>query len=212
LDNAKRHSHASEDGTWAIAGFMEARKRSDNSGTHAYFCHLAIISPGRTIYESLQHAPAPTKSHIAAFVNLHKPTLLQNRAYDEEALWTLSALQDTISRASPTEESINGFGMMTLVEMMNELGATRRPEEQPRLTVLSGASCLMIRPPYNVPAKGPNGHRVLALNAANDLKYQPDEAYVFRMPYRFPGTIVTMRFCLDSEEMVRRTKGNGSDA
>jgi hypothetical protein len=204
LDNAKRHSHLSEDGTWAIAGFMEARARATRDEGIAYVCNLAIISPGHSIFETLSRGPSEMRAKIALFAAKHRPLWPRTALYDDEALWTLCSLQDGISRVPSDDTSINGFGMMTLVEMMNELGKSARPEEQPRMTIISGSSCLMIKPPYNVPKKLAGGHRVLALNASNDLLYPPDEGYVFALPCRFPGTVVTARFCLDAAELVQR--------
>jgi hypothetical protein len=210
LDNAKRHSDPSEDGTWAIAGFMEARKRDDGETT-AYVCHLGIINPGNTIYETLQFAPEHLRGRIDKFCQMHSPNILAKRRFDRETLWTLCSLQDGISRVS-SEDTPNGFGMMVLVDTIRALGQASRPSEQPRMTIISGKACLMIRSPYNRSKKTAQGHRVLALNAANDLQYAPDEEFVFNLPYRFPGTIVAMRFCLDADELVRADGKNGSNA
>jgi hypothetical protein len=207
LDNAKRHSDPSEDGTWAIAGFMEARKRDDGTTT-SYVCHLGIINPGDTIFETLQRAPDALKKRIEQFATKHSPKLLSKKRFDRETLWTLCSLQDGISRAS-SQNTPNGFGMMELVDIVGALGRTSRPSEQPKMTIISGRACLMIRPPYNKSKKTGQGHRVLALNAANDLTYAPDEDYAFNLPYRFPGTIVAMRFCLDGDELLR---ADGTDA
>jgi hypothetical protein len=206
LDNAKRHSHISEDGSWAIAGFMETRRRPSDDGSVAHVCHLAIISAGQTIYDSLRLAPLDMQQRISVFANRHLPRWPSHRRFDERAMWTLSSLQDSISRVGSDDGSINGFGMMTLVEMTNALGSSGRKDEQPRMTIVSGDSCLMVRAPYNEPSRTKEGHRVLALNASNDLQYPPDEDYVFTLPYTFPGTIVALRFCLDSNELIQRNK------
>ncbi|WP_439365483.1 hypothetical protein ACNJYD_04345 [Bradyrhizobium sp. DASA03005] len=202
LDNAKRHSDPSEDGTWAIAGFMESRRRDDGSMSHV--CHIGIINPGLTIFETLQLAPEPLRERIASFSERHLPRWPASSRYDEEALWTLCSLQDGISRAK-SDETPNGFGMLTFVEAANSLGKSSRPDEQPRMTIISGSACLTVRPPYNIPAKQPSGHRALALNASNSLQNPPDQDYVFSLPYRFPGTIVAVRFCIDADELVRTT-------
>ena len=57
LDNARRHSRPdTEDGIWAMAGFMARRQREEDPTLDRYICHVGILSPGATIYESLQHA------------------------------------------------------------------------------------------------------------------------------------------------------------
>lgn len=207
LDNAKRHSDpVTADGSWAIAGFMEARYRQDNSIT--FVCHLAIISTGATIFESLQRAPAATQADIDRYASQHRADFLANANEAEEALWTVIALQDGISRI-PTSEagSPGGFGMMMVVEMINALNQSPHPEEKPRLTIVSGSSCVMVRDDYRMFTRSEGGHRVLVFNAGNHLDQVPDDKYVFALPHRFPGTIMALRFYLDPSEIPRsRTK------
>ncbi|CEJ15360.1 hypothetical protein BN1110_05703 [bacterium YEK0313] len=200
LDNAKRHSDpANADGTWSIAGFMEARERSDGSTTLA--CHLGIINPGHTIYQSLQRAPADIRAQVSKYATSHTSGLFQRCPYDEEALWTVSALQDTISRVPLSEKgSRGGFGMMTLVEMINELNQSPHPEDRPRMTIVSGTSCVMVRDKHEKFRKIEAGHRIMAFNDGNVLDQPPDGEYVFTLPYRFQGTIVALRFFLDPSE------------
>jgi hypothetical protein len=212
LDNAKRHSDPqTADGTWSIAGFMELRPRADNSPT--FVCHLAIISPGASIYQSLHHAPKETQDWVKKYADMHIPFIRKGKAYDEEALWTACSLQDGVSRV-PTSElgSPGGFGMMTLVDMINALGSSSRPDEQPRLTVISGTSCVMVRDEYRRPSRLETGHRVLAFNPENRLDQPPDDTYVFRLPYRFPGTIVALRFHLDPSELMGRSEKDDTHA
>ena len=199
LDNAKRHSDPiAEDGTWTIAGFMEARSRGDD--TTAYVCHLAIISPGATIFETLQEAPADVRESLRSYARVHRRA---GAKCDEEALWTACSLQDTVSRVPISiKGSAGGFGMMTLVETIAELGRSSKPDEQPAMAILSGASCVLVRSPHTKPMKKKSGHRVLAFNADNSLEQPPDPEYVFNLPHRFPGTIVAARFHLDAGELL----------
>lgn len=212
LDNAKRHSDpATADGQWAISGFMEARLREDRSPT--FVCHLAIISTGATIFESLQRAPEVTRAGINRYADKHRSRFMAGSPYAEEALWTVVSLQDGVSRI-PTSDagSPGGFGMMTLVEMTNALNQSPHPDEKPRLTIISGSSCLMIRDQYRMFTKSAGGHRVLAFNAANVLDQPPDDKYVFGLPHRFPGTIVALRFYLDPLQLPRSQKKDGTNA
>ncbi|MDR6873561.1 hypothetical protein J2Y55_004588 [Bosea sp. BE125] len=212
LDNAKRHSDpVTADGSWAIAGFMEARYRDD--GTITFVCHLAIISTGATIFESLQRAPEDTQAAIDRYVARHRVSSLASSRQTEESLWTVISLQDGISRI-PTSDagSPGGFGMMMVVEMINALNQSPHPDEKPRLTILSGASCIMVRDEHRMFSKSEGGHRVLAFNAANQLDQPPDDKYVFALPHRFPGTIVALRFYLDPSEIPRSRKKDATDA
>jgi hypothetical protein len=204
LDNAKRHSDAvAWDGSWAIAGFLEAREREDGSVTLA--CHLGIVSLGLSVYQSLQHAPEEMKAKVEEYAHSYR-SLFGGRAFDEEALWTAAALQDGVSRVPSLEGSPGGFGMMELVQMMNALNHSTNPAGKPSLTLVSGSSCVMVRDQYSLFTTAERGHRVIAFNEANNLANPPDEAYVFCLPYRFPGTVVAMRFFFDPQATV----GNAS--
>lgn len=92
--------------------------------------------------------------------------------------------------------------MMELVEAMNMFGKSAREEEQPKMTILSGTSCIMIRDLYRIPTRNDFGHRILAFNDKNSLEEPPNDSYVFKLPYKFPGTIVTLRFYLDPNELI----------
>lgn len=197
LDNAKRHSDsATWDGSWTIAGFLEARRREDGSITLA--CHLGIVSLGLSIYESLQYAPDPIKKKVAGYADKHS-SFFANRAFDKRALWTAAALQDGVSRVPAIEGSPGGFGMMTLVEMMNALNNSTNPAGRPSLSIVSGDSCVMVRGKHSSFTKSEGNHRIIAFNDDHDLAMPPDEDYVFCLPYRFPGTVVAMRFYLDAQ-------------
>lgn len=198
LDNAKRHSDQSTwDSSWAIAGFLEAREREDGSVTLA--CHIGIVNFGLSIFDSLQHAPEDVRQKVANYAAAHR-SLFEKRAFDEKALWTACALQDGVSRIPVSSEGApGGFGLMTLVEMMNALNQSSNPAGKPALTIISGSSCVMVRDDHVCFTEGAGGHRILAFNAANRLEEPPDQEYVFALPFRFPGTAVAMRFFLDDE-------------
>lgn len=200
LDNAKRHSDpGSADGTWAIAGFMEERQRDDRSRTLA--CHIGIMNPGETIHQSLQRAPVEIRAAIQRYVDRHRPGLFHRPRYDEEALWTLCALQDGISRVPRSDRGAKGgVGMMMIVEMMNALNRSDHPSDRPQMTIVSGTSCIMVRDGFRVFTKDANGRRVLWFNPENSFEKPPDDTYVFSLPYRLQGTIVALRFFLDPSE------------
>ena len=200
LDNAKRHGDSeNHDGTWSIAGFMEVRVRMDE--TIAYVCHIGITNPGATIYESLQQAPTEMLNSLKKLTRYHESTS-SNLPMDEEALWTYSSLQDGVSRIPlSTDGAPGGFGMMTLIEAINALGRSSRADEQPKLTIISGSSCVMVRDAYREPHLGAKRHRILAFNPRNRLDELPDPDYVFNLPHRLPGTCVSVRFFLDEAEL-----------
>jgi hypothetical protein len=207
LDNAKRHGDPNgSDGSWSISGFLEAQLRED--GTPVFVCHIGMLNLGATIAQSLRRAPESIRAEVESYVADHK-SRLKREPFDEDALWTLCALQDGISRRPMSEAGARGgVGMMTLVEMMNGLNRSPLVEERPALTIISGTSCLMVRDQYHVFGGDGTPPRTLAFNPQNDLAQPPDGNYVFALPSSFPGTIVVMRFFLDP--LASMTRGASS--
>ena len=205
LDNAKRHSNPpGNNGEWSMAGFMH---RENTNGEDRLVCHVAIYSPGRTIFETLQLADENMRASVAKYSKQHART---DRRLTEEVLWTLSALQDGITRVRESEsESRNGTGMMTLVEVMDMLGHTAHADSQPKMTVISGQACILVQPPYTMPKFSAEGLRTLWFNGDNTYRNPPDPNYVFSMEERLPGTLISMRFYLDPDHLVQVVSDNG---
>lgn len=205
LDNATRHSDlTNQDGQWHIAGLMQG-PFEDDEGAPLFACNLTVVSLGNTIYESLQTAPENIKTGILKYVQMHKSATLS-----EEALWNVAALQDNISRIAPTPENpVNGRGLMkALVAFFRLLFQTKNNELQSVMTVISGKSCIMIKKPYN-DITGDEGSRILAFNQENTLENPPNSDYVTTLPIKFPGTLITIRFFLDNDHLVKLVKENG---
>lgn len=212
LDNATRHSDLkSFDGAWHIAGFMErvqAGVPENPTDADMYICHFAVISLGNTIYESLQIAPEEIKSSITRYclkVNQQLPK--RQEPFTDENLWTVCSIQDGISRAPNADGAKGGFGLMSsLVSLMNAFGIQEVLENAPKMTIVSGSSCIMIKLPYNRYTEI-DGKRSLAFNADNNLDKPPDANHVLSLPRRFPGTLITVRFVMDGGHLIATANG-----
>lgn len=217
LDNATRHSDLKEfDGAWHIAGFMEtmtAGSPENPSDINQYACHFAIISLGNTIYESLMTAPASMQESISNYCkNVNENLARGVKPFSQEALWNVCAIQDGISRVPESNNTKGGFGLMSsLVSLMNAFGTSEVIENAPKMTIISGNSCVMIKYPYNNFTEK-DGKRILAFNAGNDLDKPPDEKHVLTMPKRFPGTLITVRFVMDGGHLIAKADGRENDA
>lgn len=205
LENAKRHSDLDKsDGQWHIAGFMEARRGDNYSSSNddtEYVCHFSIISLGSSIFESMQSAPQNIKEKITRYVDKWSTDDKRDRL---EAYWNLCAIQDGFSRISPSSHGPkHGFGIMeSLVSLINAFGATDNIEQKPVMTIISGKSCIMVKDPYNDYIEE-EGERILAFNEHNDLDKPPDNNYVSCLPYKFLGTLITVRFLMDSRHLIK---------
>jgi hypothetical protein len=156
------------------------------------------VSLGRTIAESLATCDGVTKRDLGAYCQRHKSSRLS-----EETLATVFALQDGVSRLPQGYgRSRGGVGMMDMVQFMNELSGTPPVKLSPRLVIISGHACVTFRDSYRMGAperavrQGTSARRVQWFNVQNDVGHPPDAEYAFALPRRFPGTLISLRFCL----------------
>ncbi len=203
LDNAERHSAPpAKDGDWSIAGFM-ARRPEELSGEYIYRCHLGILSIGASFAESLQTASKETRDEIDAYCRqCEQRGCRQSR----EALTTLFALQDAVTRDPIADaEGRGGFGLQEVLELVDDLGGVTTVGREPRVTIVSGRSCIMLRPPYikGQRAAGDDAPRLLWCNPSNSGAEPPDEGFVFDLAHRFPGTVISIAFTLDPDYLGR---------
>ncbi|MBS7698672.1 MULTISPECIES: hypothetical protein [unclassified Chelatococcus] len=194
LDNAERHSDpVSKDGSWSVAAFMARRREG---GEEVFRCHMAFLSVGASIAESLDTAEKRTQDDIVAYATRHKRT-----GQSAATLATLIALQDGVTRdADASAHSRGGVGFQDVFEFVSGLGATTEPNREPRITIVSGSSCIQLRPPYLLGRRGDAFRpRVLWCNANNSPDEPPDRQFVFDLEDRFAGTVIGVSFVLDVE-------------
>jgi hypothetical protein len=207
LCNAERHSQAgSDDGDWATTGFMV--KRHEN-GEAILRCHLAFLSVGRSFAESLTDAAPEIKSVINDYATRHRGSGLSR-----ETLATVFALQDTITcDPSAREKRSGGTGLQDVLEFVHTLGGTIQEGKEPSISVISGRSCISLRPPY-IPGKrkeGPLSPRLLWCNGENDSRFPPDPAVVMDLSEHFAGTLVSVAFTLDPLYLAANAESNDAD-
>ncbi len=197
LDNAMRHSApATKDGGWSIAGFMARRQEGAD---WVYRCYLGILSVGATIDESLEFASDRIKDELNQYVAQFQG---EREAPSAATLRTLYALQDGVTCDPKADgKGRGGFGLQEVMGLVNELGNTDKPARDPRLVIISGRSCIMVRAPYmrGVQMAGEDSPRVLWFNPENAAEKLPDPSYVFDLQERFAGTIISLAFTLDPD-------------
>lgn len=194
LDNAERHSAPpSKDGSRSVAAFM-ARRAED--GGAIYRCHMAFLSVGASIADSLKYAPDNVLAYLKRYCAKHT-----SKRQSADTLATLVALQDGITRdARAVTANEGGFGFQHVLDFVSALGATNVQGRAPRMTIVSGRSCVQLRDPYVLGRRSDTeSARVLWCNPANSEQFAPDPDYVFDLDERFGGTIIGISFVLDSE-------------
>ena len=202
LENAERHSRPNrKDGDWYVAGFMARRSIDGESGQQGFRhdCHIAIVNLGATIADNiLNSSDREMRRDLESYIRRHRTGSNQS----DNALATLYAMQDGVSSLP---EGAGGKGMMDMVEFTNTLGHTEDQERLPKITIISGRSCIRFAAPYNRCLRGEKDpKRLQPFNVQNGLDFPPDMNYVFDLDFAFPGTIVALRFSLDHAALERR--------
>ncbi|WP_282608424.1 hypothetical protein [Pelagibius sp. Alg239-R121] len=197
LDNSRHANPADADGGWSVAGFMVARERAD--GTPRFICHIGIVTLGATFAQSLLNSEEPKiLSNIRSYASAHKNS---SELYDYDALITTCALMDKVScEGTYADRDIGGCGMSSLINMMNGLGKSSRSDEQPEMAIISGNSCLALKPPYNQMEQVDQSY-LQAFNVEQDLNQPPSDAHVYKLKHRVPGTVISLRFTIDPNNL-----------
>ena len=199
LDNAERHGDvkcAENDGEWIVAGFM-ARREYKN---HEYYrCHLAFLSTGTTIEESITTAPEPITSKINEYTDRHKGSI-GSRDQSAKHLRTVFALQDGITRSEQaTLEKRNGTGFQDILEFYSDLAGHGTENLDASLAIVSGTTCVLCNSAYmhGKRMSGVDSERELWFNESNSQAKSPDPSNVIELERCLKGALITMVFTLD---------------
>jgi hypothetical protein len=196
LDNAERHSQPSEGtalaGNWTCAAFMARRKEG---GRSVYRCYMGFLSVGATIAESLATGPDDMLADVRRYANKHS-----FKGLSEEALMTVYALQDGITRIRDAAGRRGGIGFQELLKFVRLLSDDVGIGSDAQLTVISGNTCIRLKKPYveGVRAEATKP-RLIWFNPNNDPNAAPSPDHVFDLEQRFAGTVVGISFILDHD-------------
>ncbi|MBR9765251.1 MAG: hypothetical protein GYB53_17460 [Rhodobacteraceae bacterium] len=205
LENAERHSDGERrDGAWAVSGFLSKRPRDRHGdaetehGDVLYHANIGIVSVGDTFSQSLDRAHPNQVSDITAYIGrMRRAGAMQS----DETLRTVCALQDTVTCVPEAEEeSRGGYGLMDILDFVSGLGHTEEVELRPRVTIVSGKSCIKLRGEYisgSADVDDNSSPRVQWFNKENSARVAPDPENVYDLPLAFPGTVISISFCLD---------------
>jgi len=202
LCNAERHSQPnSDDGGWSITAFME--RTDDGVGEISYQCSIAFLSVGQSIAESLATAADDVREHLHQYMRMHRQS-----GISPDTLATVFALQDTIT-CDPAARAARsgGTGLQDILDFVSIIGAAATPECGPKVTIVSGRSCIKLRYPYiqgQREAGDPSKPRLLWFNSENSMEHAPDPHYVLDLPDPLAGTLVTIAFRIDHMFLERQ--------
>ena len=200
LDNCEQH--ANRDHHWYTIGHFNQLE-----GEAGGECHIVIFNLGDSIYESLKRndTPESLKRQISDLASTHRSRGffgLGKAKWEEETLWTLYALQEGVSRFTDAPGGQDrGNGTVRMIKFFTDLAG-----EHPKMALVSGKTFILFDGKYQLRDKlseGGEKRKVIAFNERNDLGTPPDEEYVKSLPFKFPGTLVSLRFILHREFLKR---------
>jgi hypothetical protein len=224
VNNAEEHSgepDSSTEPSWYAIGY---HKRSEDPGKGGE-CHIVLFNFGLSIFESLKLPDTSDrlKEEISKLADLHRKRgffekiieipkrllLLQIRPWQEDALWTLYALQEGVSRFRhrPGGED-RGNGTVRMIEFFMKLASG-----EPRMVILSGRTWILFDGTHPLKTVIRNGEerKVIAFNVESDLNFPPDPKYVRTLDRAFPGTVVSLKFTLRNEDLAKVSEGLSED-
>lgn len=205
LNNAERHGDLLEhqnDGDWIVAGFM-ARRVDGNQ--EYYRCHLAFLSTGTTISETIQTTPEPTKSKLDEYVAKHRRQV-GTKAHAAEHRSTVFALQDGVTRSeTAVNEKRNGTGFQDILEFYSDLAAHGAKQSNASMAIVSGRTCILCNAPYmhGVRKDGEDSEREMWFNETNTQDLPPECSNVIELDRCLKGTLISMAFTLDLDYLER---------
>jgi len=192
LDNAEQHSSSKK---WHVNGYLDENN----------IFNLTIFDFGDTISKTLSAAKLNKnlKDNINLLLKKHasKGFFKFKNVWEKDNLWTLFALQEGISRFN-TENATSdrGQGTVRLIDFFLDL-ASEKSKFTPQMIILSGNTYILFDGKYRLQSKDIDGEKrqIIAFNDKNDLGDRPDSNYVKNIKFSFPGTIISMKFCIEKE-------------
>lgn len=191
LDNAECHAGMID---WTIQGYLDAKLAIPQ-------CEIVIFNFGKSIAETFEELEpnSYTALQIKPYLDLHAKSGWFGRGWRKEDLYTLLALQGSISSKNTSEDTTRGQGMADLVESfqrindeMNASGGT-----EPSMYIVSGSTLIKFDRKYRMLST--NGSRRIAFNPTNNLTFPPDPKCVLALqPGHFPGTMIGITFPVQS--------------
>lgn len=197
--------HCGDNGSWFVSGhFAQEKNQNIGKGT------LTFINFGNSIYESLKDSSTSDriKRKLNQRTKQQKP-LFEFGIWNEESSWTVFALQYKISRLNNPKDKDRGTGTIKFIKNFSILGKSIQ-NDKPLMAILSGNTHILFNGKYKIINKIIRGNEVpvIAFNKENDISKRPDKDVVKINDNKFPGTVITTEFYVDSKYLKLIKEGD----
>jgi hypothetical protein len=195
LGNAEEHSGKKD---WWVSAYLH----QDEESSYGDF-HITIFNLGPSIADTLRTLPEDSwiKPDLEEILTAQRVGKVGGG--DDETVRTVLALQEHVSRLRGPLDRDRGQGTVDMIDFFYELGGLERGSGRPRMCILSGHIHILFDGTYRLEVTE-RGKRI-AFNRDRDLRRPPDPKYVRRLPRRFPGTLISLRFYLDPRHLSQLT-------
>jgi hypothetical protein len=174
---------------------------------------LAILNFGKTIYEKFKDRDCPNKSVVKKMTALSERYTTKkfffSKAFEEETLWTLYALQDGVTSVAPDRYKKRGTGSITFIEsFFNIKGKMKEVDEFSRMAILSGNTNITFDGTYNTTPGLVDGeeYKFMTFNKTGSIEDKPDPKYVKYVDNYFPGTIISAKILFNEDDLIEENE------
>jgi hypothetical protein len=197
LDNAIEHGGI---GDWTIRSYFDAQHTPP-------ICEIAIIDFGKTMAETFLDLREDSYAYksVRAYIVQHESQGMFSPYWSKETLLTLAALQGDISSKNKSTETDRGQGTVEMIDFFIKMHSecSQNNSEKAKMVLLSGNTQIIFDGTYKMKSDK-NGRKTIAFNNENSLLKPPDRNYVKNLEdVNVPGTIISIKFCLQESSMQR---------
>lgn len=183
--------------------------KMESNGKQFGVFRLAILNFGKTIYEKFKDPDCPNKAVVEKMKGLSerytKKNFFFSRAFEEETLWTLYALQDAVSSVAPERYRKRGTGSITFIEsFFNIKGIMKESDDFSKMAILSGNTSIIFDGTYNIKQGFVEGepYKFMTFNSSGSIEDKPDQKYVKFVDNYFPGTIISAEILFNEDDLI----------
>ncbi len=204
IDNAEEHGQM---GDWSIQGYLD-------TSLDVPTCEIVIFNFGSTISSTFGALPdtSYTYEQVQRYIKLHQKGNLFNRGWAKDDLYTLVALQGSVSTKNHTRDDTRGNGTVDLITFFQRIHQECVKDAEgasARMVLASGSTSILFDGSYDMRPNA-EGVNIIAFNKENDLEKKPDATYVRSMVgVTFPGAVISVKFPLKAAAVDSATALGG---
>jgi hypothetical protein len=206
MSNAEEHSTLPH--RFAIGFFQESRSDDEHFGIF----NFSILNFGDTIYQTFKSPNCVNQKAVSQMTDLAsdytKKGLFTKAEFEEETLWTLYALQEGVT----SKEKKRGNGSIHYIENFFRLKGDLNHDSISKLVLISGNTRILFDGSYQIEEKvkseSNRKYKMITFNKNGEISDKPDKKFVNFAPYFFPGTLISARILIKSDNTNVQTNGN----